>query len=66
VCVGEFGYNPGSSMTDVIKTNRWRPLAGLKVLELGQLIAGAVRDGFLGVVWSEVIRWSRRGQRDPL
>jgi len=27
------------------------PLAALKVLELGQLVAGAVRDGFLGVVW---------------
>ncbi len=65
MCVGEFGYNPGSSMTDVINKSMG-PLAGLKVLELGQLIAGPFATAFLAWFGAEVIKVEPPGTGDPL
>src|SRR5260221_3786302 len=52
-------------MTDVISKSMG-PLAGLKVLELGQLIAGPFATAFLAWVGAEVIKVEPPGTGDPL
>jgi len=65
VWVGKIGYNPGSSMTAVINKSMG-PLAGVKVLELGQLIAGPFATAFLAWFGAEVIKVEPPGTGDPL
>jgi len=51
-------------MTDVQKAHG--PLQGIKVLELGQLIAGPFTGSFLGYFGAEVIKVEQPGAGDPL
>jgi formyl-CoA transferase len=60
-----FGYNSDSSMSDE-KNKHAGPLTGVKVLELGQLIAGPFATAFLAWFGAEVIKVEPPGTGDPL
>ena len=60
-----FGYNSDSSMSDTTKKTAG-PLAGVKVLELGQLIAGPFATAFLAWFGADVIKVEPPGTGDPL
>lgn len=47
-------------------TSRQKPLAGIRVLELGQLIAGPFAAKMLGEFGAEIIKVEPPGQGDPL
>src|SRR6266436_1870979 len=65
VSAGKFGYNSGSSMSDAMNKTAG-PLAGVKVLELGQLIAGPFATAFLAWFGAGVIKVEPPGTGDPL
>ncbi|MQB01058.1 MAG: CoA transferase [Actinobacteria bacterium] len=58
--------DPGSSATDPSSTATGGPLADLRVLELGQLLAGPFCGQLLGDFGAEVVKVERPGTGDPM